>query len=149
MEATFTYSTYGELLGGSTGLTRFLYSGRCGVTTDENGLYYMRQRYYSPELKRFVNQDVLTGSLGNSQSLNRYSYVQGNPVSYTDPFGLSPLSELFTGTTFWHVVQGILGCVPGGVGVVANLADAAIYAFVDHDDFMASISLVGAVTIKR
>ena len=50
VEATFLYGTYGELLGGSTGFTRFLYNGRCGVITDENGLYYMRQRYYSPEL---------------------------------------------------------------------------------------------------
>ena len=40
----------------------------------------MRQRYYNPEIKRFVNQDVVRGSMENSQSLNRYCYVQGNPV---------------------------------------------------------------------
>lgn len=45
--------------------------------TDDNGLYYMRQRYYNTEIKRFINQDVVRGSLTNSQSLNRYSYVQG------------------------------------------------------------------------
>ena len=109
----------GELLSGSTAFTRFLYNGRCGVTTDDNGLYYMRQRYYSSELKRFVNQDVVKGSLGNSQSLNRYSYVQGNPVSYTDPFGLSPLNGLFTGTTLAHGILGLLGSAPGLIGAVA------------------------------
>ena len=57
--------------------------------TDSNGLYYMRARYYNPEIKRFINQDVLLGSISSGQSLNRYAYVNGNPVSYIDPFGLS------------------------------------------------------------
>jgi len=62
-----------------------------GVISDDNSLYYMRARYYNPQIKRFINQDILTGNIGNNKSLNRYSYVEGNPVSYTDPFGLSPL----------------------------------------------------------
>ena len=61
--ASFTYGAYGELLSGSTGYTRFLYNGQYGVLTDRNGLYYMRQRYYNPGLKRFVNQDILAGSV--------------------------------------------------------------------------------------
>ena len=136
----------GELLSGSTGLTRFLYNGRCGVTTDDNGFYYMRQRYYSPELKRFVNQDVVKGNLDNSQSLNRYSYVQGNPVSYTDPFGLSPLNGLFTGTGFWHGVLGLVGCVPGPVGAVANFIDGAIY-LAEGDYFGAPLCFVNGLTM--
>lgn len=27
--------------------------------TDDNGLYYMRARYYNPEIKRFMSRDVL------------------------------------------------------------------------------------------
>lgn len=46
---------YGELLGGDAALTRFFYNGRCGIGTDDNGLYYMRQRYYNTEIKHFVN----------------------------------------------------------------------------------------------
>ena len=56
--------------------------------TDGNGLLYMRARYYSPELKRFINADVLQGKIGDSDTLNRYAYVEGNPVSMVDPFGL-------------------------------------------------------------
>ena len=48
----------------------------------------MRARYYNAAIKRFINQDTVTGSIESSQSLNRYAYVEGNPVSYLDPFGL-------------------------------------------------------------
>ena len=50
----------------------------------------MRARYYNAAIKRFINQDTVTGSIESSQSLNRYAYVEGNPVSYLDPFGLCP-----------------------------------------------------------
>ncbi|MDE5864196.1 MAG: RHS repeat-associated core domain-containing protein, partial [Lachnospiraceae bacterium] len=85
----YAYSPYGELLlGESDGSIQFLYNGQFGVTTDANGLYYMRTRYYNVDIKRFVNQDVLTGTLERISSLNRYAYVEGNPVSFLDPFGL-------------------------------------------------------------
>ena len=96
------------------------------MSTDENGLYYMRQRYYNPEIKRFINQDILTGSLSDSQSLNRYSYVQGNPVSYTDPFGLSPIKSLFTNGNLAHSILGLASNIPG-IGIVASLIDAGLY----------------------
>ena len=50
----------------------------------------MRARYYDQDIKRFTNRDVVSGDITNSRSLNRYCYVQGNPVSLTDPFGLCP-----------------------------------------------------------
>ena len=58
-----------------------------GVETDDNGLYCMRSRYYNPTIKRFINQDVVQGSLDNAITLNRYAYANGNPVIYLDPFG--------------------------------------------------------------
>jgi RHS repeat-associated protein len=86
----FTYGAYGELLThtGSSD-TPFLYNGRDGVLTDANGLYYMRARYYSPELKRFLNADSKKGSIDKIQTLNLYSFVIGNPLSLIDPAGMS------------------------------------------------------------
>ncbi len=86
----FAYGTYGELLTQPKRNIRFLYNGSYGVMTDSNGLYYMRARYYNPDIKRFINQDIKVGDISNSQSLNRYAYCEGNPVSLIDPFGLSP-----------------------------------------------------------
>lgn len=91
---TFQYGPYGEMNShtGNT-YTPFLYNGRDGVMTDHNKLYYMRARYYNPEIKRFINQDVIQGSIDNGQSLNRYAYVNGKPISDIDPFGLSPVDS--------------------------------------------------------
>ena len=92
-ELTGIYDTDGELVEDKTAVIRaenlrFLYNGRYGVETGANGLYYMRARYYNPQIKRFINRDIIDGSITDSQSLNKYSYVQGNPVSLIDPFGL-------------------------------------------------------------
>jgi len=90
----FQYSPYGLLLNGDFSVTPFLFNGMYGVMTDENGLYYMRARFYSPEIKRFVNQDVLLGNVAKGQTLNRFAFVTGNPINFIDPFGLDALENL-------------------------------------------------------
>jgi hypothetical protein len=39
-------------------------------------------------MRRFVNQDILLGNINEGQTLNRYDFVTGRPVSFVDPFGL-------------------------------------------------------------
>ena len=116
----------------------------------------MRQRYYNPEIKRFINRDVVTGTLGNSQSLNRYSYVQGNPISLTDPFGLSPINGLFSGGSFnlgglllagIHTALDVAGSGVGIISTVANAVNAVLYAAVDKDYAMAALSAVSAISL--
>ena len=87
---TFAYDTYGKLIS-RTGTSKviFGYNGRDGVVTDDNGLIYMRARYYSPAMKRFINADIIPGKLSNAITLNRFAYANGNPVSFVDPFGLT------------------------------------------------------------
>ena len=92
-ELTGIYDVDGDLIEDKTAVIRsenlrFLYNGRYGVETGANGLYYMRARYYNPQIKRFINRDIIDGSITDSQSLYKYSYVQGNPVNLIDPFGL-------------------------------------------------------------
>ncbi|MCP4525482.1 MAG: RHS repeat-associated core domain-containing protein [Aestuariibacter sp.] len=50
------------------------------------GLVFMHARYYHPALGRFVSADTIVPGTG-SQGRNRYMYVEGNPVQYTDPSG--------------------------------------------------------------
>jgi hypothetical protein len=46
-----------------------------------------RARYYSPRLGRFISPDTIVPDLANPQALNRYAYVLGNALGYTDPSG--------------------------------------------------------------
>jgi RHS repeat-associated protein len=82
------YSPFGVVLSQPIFDTPFLFNGLYGVMTDGNRLNYMRARYYSAEIRRFVNQDILLGNVADGQSLNRFAFVMGNPVSFVDPFGL-------------------------------------------------------------
>ncbi|RDV80905.1 RHS repeat domain-containing protein, partial [Ammonifex thiophilus] len=83
----FWYGPYGELARHEGKAdTPFLYDGRDGVMTDPNGLYYMRARYYNPEIKRFVSRDATWTGL-DVRKLNPYVYVGGNPVRFIDPAG--------------------------------------------------------------
>ena len=55
----------------------------------DGGLYYLRARFYDPEIGRFLTRDPLPGSTLNAQTQNRYSYVGNNPVNRVDPRGLA------------------------------------------------------------
>ena len=54
---------------------------------DEVGLVNMNGRIYDPQIGRFMSADPFVQDPTNSQSLNRYTYVGNNPLSYTDPSG--------------------------------------------------------------
>jgi RHS repeat-associated protein len=54
----------------------------------ETGFVYLRARMYDPALGRFLQRDPFAGLMGAPLSLNRYGYVENNPVNLTDPSGL-------------------------------------------------------------
>jgi len=51
----------------------------------ETGLYYYKNRYYSPAIGRFLQPDPIGFEAGD---LNLYSYVKNNPLNFVDPLGL-------------------------------------------------------------
>jgi RHS repeat-associated protein len=59
---------------------------------------YMHARYYSPNLGRFMSVDPVGGSIGSSQSWNRYSYVENNPLAFLDPNGRLRIRADFHGS---------------------------------------------------
>jgi len=74
---------------GTTQISGAVSSNTAQYTSRENdgtGLYYYRERYYSPSLQRFISQDPV-GSLAVG---NLYVYVDDSPTNLIDPSGLLP-----------------------------------------------------------
>ena len=88
----YAYEPFGKLAN-SQGATAnpFKYVGKYGVVDEGNGISYIRARYYSPELGRFISKDPLTGTDGDSQSLHRYVYAVNNPIRLIDVSGFCSL----------------------------------------------------------
>ena len=90
LEVGYAYSAYGQtqkvgVENQQTGSeNNSQYTGR---ENDQNGLYYYRARYYDPLLTRFISEDPI----GLAGGINSYAYVEGDPVSNTDPEGLRNL----------------------------------------------------------
>jgi RHS repeat-associated protein len=66
----------------------FKFVGQHGVMTEDNGFYYMRARYYDPEVGRFISEDPI----GFEGGINLYAYASNNPILLIDPFGLRETS---------------------------------------------------------
>ena len=54
---------------------------------DDIGLLHLRARWYLPETGTFLSKDAWEGDILRSQSLNGWSYVDGNPINRIDPSG--------------------------------------------------------------
>jgi RHS repeat-associated protein len=86
----YAYDPFGIPASESGGAdNRFRYLGKHGVVDEENGLNYIRARYYSSGAGRFITKDPTVGKDGDSQSMNRYIYALNNPVRLIDTSGLS------------------------------------------------------------
>ncbi len=92
---SYSYLPFGESLGSTEAIANpFQYAGKFGVMTQGNGLDFMRARFYSPSLGRFINSDPL--GLAGEQN-NTRTYVGNDPVDQVDPSGLFNGDQFATG----------------------------------------------------
>jgi RHS repeat-associated protein len=78
--AANTYDQYG--VPGTNNQGAFQYTGQLWLANA--GLYYYKNRIYSPALGRFLQTDPI----GYGDGPNWYNYVHGDPVNGSDPSGL-------------------------------------------------------------
>lgn len=57
---------------------------------NETGFYYLKSRYYSPELGRFISADGEIGQVGNTMGMNLFAYCKNNPINLSDEGGNWP-----------------------------------------------------------
>jgi RHS repeat-associated protein len=80
------YSAFGETRY-SSGITPTDYRYTGQLEQADVNLYYYNARWYDPELGRFIQADTIVPEPGSAKSYDRYTYVNNNPVRYTDPSG--------------------------------------------------------------
>ena len=103
----YAYDPFGTILNlEGTTPNEFLFLGEYGIIDDGNSLYYIRARYYSASIGRFITKDPLTGNDSDGQSLNRYIYALNNPIQMVDISGLSPASGA-SDETHDHILETI------------------------------------------
>jgi len=96
---------------------------------DQVGIIHMNGRIYDPSIGRFLQADPLIQDPYNTQSLNRYSYVMNNPLSYTDPSGYARLRKgwwrtpLAIGISVW--TAGVSSALLGASSAFSSAAAAA------------------------
>ena len=81
---TSEYEPYGKLLNRAND-DRAGYTGH--VMDAASGLTYMQQRYYDPQIGRFLSVDPVTADTVSGWNFNRYNYAANNPYKFKDPDG--------------------------------------------------------------
>jgi len=141
----YSYDAFGFLRGSTQTVQQpFKFSGE---QNDEWELIYLRERYYDPELGRFMTKDSMLGFMQDNQTRNRYIYVLNNPTNYIDPTGkmaqyISSRAALFLGVggsaeyrryndwgsgQQWNLLTvGIGGGVGGGFSVESGLTTGGV-----------------------
>jgi RHS repeat-associated protein len=85
------YTPFGENRHGASP-TDFRFAGQ---RKESFGLYDYGARMYSPNIGRFVRADAIVPEIGNLQALNRYAYVENNPLKFIDPYGFEKVIILY------------------------------------------------------
>lgn len=84
-----TITSDGSTLGNELAtLNPFMYKGY--FYDSEIKMYYLKSRYYDPDLGRFINADAEVGSVGETMGMNLYAYCKCNPIGYSDENGNWP-----------------------------------------------------------
>ncbi len=85
---------------------------------DGSGQQYKRNRYYDPNTGRFTQEDPI----GLAGGLNSYGFANGDPVNYSDPFGLCWQWGNSTQSNYCAPEEGVVGETPSALDVAAVVA---------------------------
>lgn len=89
--ARTSYSPHGHIIQQvGTNNSIFKFGGLFGIIHAPGGLNYMRFRWYSPEMMRFLSLDSVYGDIDLPTTLNRYVYGSGDPINQVDITGEFP-----------------------------------------------------------
>ncbi len=88
---------------------------------DETGFQYRRNRYYDPQQGRFTQEDPI----GLAGGMNLYGFAGGDPVNFSDPFGLCPVTAADP-TPCGLTGAAIGGAAGAGIGIAITAGCASV-----------------------
>ena len=157
----YTYDAWGNILTTTGSMAETLgklnplrYRGY--VYDDETGLYYLKSRYYDPEIGRFLNADDTSylGADGTLLSYNLFAYCKNNPVFRSDHSGSFSISSAIIGGVtsfitsfalgdglFQSLNDGFHGAIIGGLGTFAVACNAVLALFEFNSYMMKGMDL--------
>ena len=83
---SFHQTAFGEQMDKAVKVSGFTYNAE--QYDAATGMLNLRARQYEPAMNRFSQKDKLRGSASTPLSLNRYAYVQNDPINLIDPSGM-------------------------------------------------------------
>lgn len=115
----FNYEPFGLPVGAAS---EFGFAG--DAYTARNSLLYLRARFYSAVLGRFLTADPQDLPPVTTQTANLYNYALNSPINLRDPGGENFFQGLWNGAV--GVVKAGAGVVVGGVQAAATFADNVV-----------------------
>ncbi|WP_224753628.1 RHS repeat-associated core domain-containing protein [Paenibacillus terricola] len=92
IKASYYYDAFGVVLESTGTISNPIrYAGY--QYDQESALYYLNARYYDPKIARFLSEDTYRGQMDDPLSLNLYTYVNNEPIMYTDPTGHTTIKQ--------------------------------------------------------
>ena len=122
---SYSYDAWGKIINTTGSLANTLgklnpFKYRAYIYDEETGLYYLRSRYYNPDLCRFINADDVE-SMGADGDINGYQlfiYCMNDPVNLKDEAGSWSLPN-------WAKIA-ISAAIIIGAAVVATVATGGV-----------------------
>jgi RHS repeat-associated protein len=100
VQAEYRYRAWGDRYNAATETVASPFTYKAREEDRTTGLVYMRHRYYSPRLERFVNEDPI----GTAGGLNVYGFGALSPVNFSDPMGMGPCETWSDAVGYWALV---------------------------------------------
>ena len=126
---SYQYDSWGKLLScedtSENDIVSFInpYTYRSYFYDSDTEMYFLKSRYYNPELCRFISADGIVNANQDILGNNLYAYCSNNPVKFYDPSGQS-IALLMTAI----IPACIIACVAiiGIIGIASAMDNTAI-----------------------
>ena len=119
----YKYNAWGSIIGRAGSLAETLgklnpFRYRGYVYDEETWMYWLKSRYYYPELSRFISADDTAQlcAYDDFTSTNLYAYCGNNPIAHEDMGGTYWLSSFLLGVATQYVADVVQNVISGSKG---------------------------------